>query len=352
MKILRRDYRLSELWALRSCLVHLLLDPRRLSNVLVVKTATWLRREFNPGLPLNILVEPTSACDCRCIKCARNLPSYADDGPGEDGYRMPFDRYRQILDELGDTLLTLRLWHQGNPMLHPDLCRMIAYAKRKGVFVAVSATLSSLDNADALVRSGLDYLIVSLDAATPETYQRYYGRDAFGDVRKNLQALQRARRHLRSRRPFVELQFIVMKENESQMDAMRAIATECGADKLTYLRLDANDVAYGRFPGIDGPEDVLPANPEYRRETSTRRGRRTCRVPWEETLIRYSGLVLSCASDHGQRRPLGRLGRGGFRVVWNGPRYRALRRRVAAGLEDLDVCSTCGKQDNDISDQV
>ncbi len=225
MKVLRRAYRLRELAVFAGDAARLALDGRRLRNLALVEASARLGLEECRGLPLHVFVEVSGDCNYRCVKCARHHPRFRDDGPVDGGRRMSYERFARLLDEIGDTLLTTRLWHYGEPLLHPDLPRMVRAAKGRGVFVAVSTNGSLLVPAVArdLVDAGLDYLIVSFDAGTRETYRLLHGADAFDAVQDHCAALSEARRAARTHRPFLEFQVVVHRQNEAEVDLAVAI---------------------------------------------------------------------------------------------------------------------------------
>jgi len=360
MKLLRRQYSARELWALRRTILGVVMSPRKMVNAGLTKLSTRLKLEKSLGLPLHALIEPTGQCNQRCLKCGMLTARYRDDGSLEgSGFNMPLELFKHIIDDIGSTLLTVRLWHYGEPFLNHSLPEMIRYAKRRRILTAVSSNLSHLGpgGADAIVNAGLDYLIVSCDGDTRESYKAIHGRDHFDRVMQNLEALTAAKQAKKSDLPFIELQFIVHRQNEAELETMRNRAQELGVDKFTCIRLFTGDVAYEYHESIDSDDDVLPENPEVRYETGRPPERADfCRVAWEETLIRYSGRILACATDLEQAEDMGRLVVDGeyqsFRPVWNAPAYRDFRRRVTADIDGVPMCNSCGKRDNHSADVI
>ncbi len=358
MKVLRRAYRLRELASFASHAARLAVDSQRLRNLALVEVSARLGLEQCLGLPLHVFVEVSGECNYRCVKCARQHPRFQDDGPVTDGEGpsarlMSFDRFRLILEEIGDTLLTLRLWHYGEPLLNPDLPRMVRAAKERGVFVAVSTNGSLLEPALArnLVAAGLDYLIVSHDAGTRQTYRLLHGADAFDLVRANLEGLVAVRHATRTRLPFVEFQVVVHRQNEAEVDLALEVGRAVGADKVSLVRLDERDVDPGTAAALGGVEPLDPRFGPLAPDDSD-----PCRLPWREAVIRYSGVVLPCVSDVGQEHSLGRLfrepSRAGFREVWNGPAFRTFRRAVRRNDGSVPMCRGCTQRNNSNLDQI
>ncbi|MCF7916153.1 MAG: radical SAM protein [Candidatus Omnitrophica bacterium] len=310
------------------------------------------------GLPFNIFIEPTELCDYRCIKCQRFYDVYTDDGLIFGSKNMSFFYYRKVIDDIGDTLLTLRLWYSGEPLLNKDIFRMIEYAKKKDIVVVVSTVLSSLNASEAerLVKSGLDYLLISFDGASERTYNLYHGKKHFNKVVDNIRNIVVAKKKFHFSTPLVELQFIVMKENESQMNKIKNLSQELGVNKLTYQKLEKSKINFNKFKDFDSERDILPKNKDYCLNQKEIDCIRSCRVPWEETLIRYSGLVLPCCIDLAQKYKMGRLfQRGeyiGFRNIWNSNNYQDFRNQIVNRIDKIDICSNCSKKDNSCEDHI
>jgi MoaA/NifB/PqqE/SkfB family radical SAM enzyme len=87
------------------------------------------------GLPSVLQVEPTNLCTLRCPLC----PSGRGELSRERGF-MPPQMFEQLMDETGRSLSLIILWGWGEPLLHPDLPRIIRAAKRHNVAVVTSTS--------------------------------------------------------------------------------------------------------------------------------------------------------------------------------------------------------------------
>ena len=79
-------------------------------------------------MPLSLHIEPTNVCNFRCVSCPQSLPNFKQTA----GYyqRMDLGLYEKILRDVRDMgrLKALKLFGYGEPMLHPDLGRMVSMA--------------------------------------------------------------------------------------------------------------------------------------------------------------------------------------------------------------------------------
>ncbi len=89
------------------------------------------------------------------------------------GY-MSFELFRDVVDQLScRNIAQLSLHLAGEPLLHPRITEMVAYAKGHGlrrVRFATNATLLNENLARDLIEAGLDSLTVSMDASCAKRY--------------------------------------------------------------------------------------------------------------------------------------------------------------------------------------
>jgi MoaA/NifB/PqqE/SkfB family radical SAM enzyme len=125
----------------------------------------------------------------------------------------------------------------GESLLNKQTYEMIEYAQSRNVGTNLSSNLSALsdDDLDRILDCGLEYLVVSLDGATEETYVKYRVRGKFDRVMHNMRELIRRRNERGLKYPVVEWQFIVMRHNEHEVDLAEKIADEYGVDLLRFI---------------------------------------------------------------------------------------------------------------------
>ena len=92
-------------------------------------------------------------------------------------------QHEQWLKELSRTVFYITYYFQGEPFLNPKFLELIQAAKRHRMFTATSTNAHFIDqkNAEEIVESGLDQLIISVDGVTQEVYEQYR---VHGDINK------------------------------------------------------------------------------------------------------------------------------------------------------------------------
>src|SRR5919199_2359088 len=149
-------------------------------------------RRYLVELPGYVQIEPVGQCNLRCQMCPIQ---FRQDGPpfGPVAF-MPFDAFTRTLDQFAN-VTELHLQGLGEPMMHPRFFDMVHYAAGRGIRVTTNSnlTLLSRQRAERCAASGLDTLFVSVDGATPTTYERIRVRSRFERVVRNLEGLLTAR---------------------------------------------------------------------------------------------------------------------------------------------------------------
>ncbi len=330
----------------------------RLWNIGIVEIERHLKRSRLHGHPYIAVIDPLNVCNLKCPFCptgrgALPLP------PG----RMPLDRYREVVDRLAPHLVKLILYNWGEPFLHKDILEMIRHAHMKGIATAVSSNLNVLPEGggEALVRSGLDDLIVSCDGLTQETYSVYRRGGSLDKVIAHLHDISEARKKLKSRTPFIELQFLVFRHNEHEVAGFREFARRIGADTARiarpYVNLESTEIQPARNPEYVRPEylEGKESEPTHANIFSPDADQATCITqnppplscfwPWRAVVINWNGQVDPCCGKN-YHMPFGNIFEETFEAVWNSPAYIAAREWIAGkrGRNDWPdiVCRGCG----------
>jgi radical SAM protein with 4Fe4S-binding SPASM domain len=198
-------------------------------------------------------------------------------------------------------------------------------------------------NIEKLIDSSLDVLIVALDGTDPETYEKYRRQGDFGRVLSGLRQLVKRKREKGARSPRINLRMLVTRENEDQIDKMKALAQELGVDVFSLKTLCSFDNE------IKGSE-LLPCRPEFRRFSYDADGepirvKNTCKKFWNHPTIYRDGTVVMCDYHTGNEMSLGNVfdgdGQVDFGRIWFGEDFRRIRARFLKGDRQDMRCDTC-----------
>ena len=321
------------------------LTPHRAWNATKVVTSYFLsqiaRRDIRMGRPFVLMVEPTNICNLKCPLC----PSGNGQLTRPRG-SMELGAFERILQEHGDDLLLLLLWNQGEPFINKHLIDMIRLAKERNITTITSTNVHYIrtrEVAAALVSSGIDEIILSLDGATPETYEKYRVGGNFDRVLEGAKLLIEAKKEADADNPLVHLQFIIMKHNEHEIEAARSIAKELGVDRLSLKTAQVYT--------DEEAEEFLPTEESHSRyrfdsESLTTKGKitNTCRHLWYSTVINWDGVVSPCCFDKDVHYGLGDALNGQtFDEIWSGEPYTQFRNRILEDRSSIPICNNCSE---------
>src|SRR5438067_647247 len=112
---------------------------------------------------------------------------------------LTLDQFTALVDELPD-LDEITLQGLGEPLLAPDLMAMVEYAVERGISVGfnTNGTLLNRPWAERLVEAGVDWIHVSIDGATADTFESIRDGARFDRVVDNLRILVDVRRRRQS----------------------------------------------------------------------------------------------------------------------------------------------------------
>lgn len=313
--------------------------PKRLWNLLLVKLSKGLKLSRVLGYPLTVMMEPTNTCNLKCPLCP--VPCLKR----KKGF-MKLNEFKKIIDEVGDYMIHLRMWNWGEPLLNKDLDKMIKYAKKKDIFVNTSTNSYFLDKtwAKKLVDSGLDELILSLDGASEKTYNQYRKGGSFKKAIAAIKLLLAERKKRGKNTPKINLQFIIMKHNEHEVEKVKKLAKELGVDNLVLKSVGIMDV----FDKTDDVKKYLPSIRKYSRYDLKKgklihkaRERNMCDLMYEESVVNWDGSITACCHALEGIPNFGNAFKESFKNIWNSKKYRAFRKQILKDKKTIPLCKDC-----------
>jgi MoaA/NifB/PqqE/SkfB family radical SAM enzyme len=322
--------------------------------------------------PTYLQIEPVGQCNLRCQMCPIQ---FRQDGPpnGPPAF-MKFEVFTRLVDEC-DRLQELHLQGLGEPMMHPRFGDMVSYAARKGIQVTTNSNLTLLNpqRAERCVTSGLDCVHVSIDGATPATYERIRVRARLARVLGNIEMLREARSRLGSRHPRLRLVMVAMRQNLHELPDVVKLAHRYGMESVfvqhlchdfgesslpihyrpmrefveveTLLREDPRRIEryFGEARTVARDLGIELRLPRTRPRPHPRGtpGPERCDWPWHGPYISYQGLAMPCCMiATPDRLNFGSMAERGVETIWNGPDYTAFRLRLASD-DPPEICTSC-----------
>jgi MoaA/NifB/PqqE/SkfB family radical SAM enzyme len=338
-------------------------------NLLLHRPVTRLARVY---------IEPTNRCNLECRTCLRNVW----DEPAGSMSEATFSRIVEGLKGFpGPPEVSFGGF--GEPLSHPDIVAMVRRVKESGARVELITNGVQLDEERAreLIESGLDFLWVSLDGASPDSYADVRLGAALPQILANLRQLRVLKYRLGSRTPHLGVAFVAMKRNLAELPKVAELAARLGAKELMvtnvypYSAELKEEILYRKsmwnwanghappaaLPRMDEAEETVRAVGGLMLQSGCLqapgmqlvRPADTC--PFVErgsTSIRWDGQVSPCLPllhahssylgdtlRRNQAWSAGSVRERDLAAIWMDPSYLALRERLREF--DFSPCTTC-----------
>jgi radical SAM protein with 4Fe4S-binding SPASM domain len=320
----------------RSLLYHS--TPQKILTLLRVESEYRLRRTVVKGRPYILIVDPTNVCNLRCPLCPTGLGE-----PGRKSALMPWETFTRVIDQLSPWAYEANLYNWGESTLHPHIWDMIRYATSRNLATNLSTNLNDVSNnaVDGIIESGLEYLCLSIDGATQETYSRYRVRGNLDVVLQNVRKLIERKKELGSPTPITEWQFIVFRHNAHEAERARELAAELGVDRFRLIP-----------PGIPF-ESPNPAELRKKWFVSTSEGgeeedhrkplKSPCFYLYRSFTVNPDGGTAPCCVVYGKHNDFGQILQQDFDEIWNNEKYRSARSQFRRNgrITTPTVCDRC-----------
>lgn len=273
--------------------------------------------------PVDIIVEVTRYCNLRCIMCPYPNLKRAKGN-------MEFSMFQKIIDETARENPSARIWLaiMGEPlMLGEQILEFIRYAKKKGIreiCLNTNANLMTANLAGKLVDSGLDKILISVDAGSKGAYDKIRIGGDFQLVRSNIEKLLDIKREKNNELLDVITQFIVMDENQHEVEEFKRYWLERGA--IVKIR---PKLGWGSAIQSSVLDSVAKETERFPCAWLTR----TVSIHWD-------GSFSQCDADHEGDHSPGHLNESSIKEVWAG-KLAERRRRHWQNDYDFEPCKSC-----------
>ena len=268
------------------------------------------------SFPTHVDIEAAVSCQLKCPMCLRHtMPSQLMHGV------MDFELFKKIVDEISkEKVYSIKLSWRGEPLLNPNIVRMVEYAKKKDIkdvaFLTNGERLNQ-DLAEALVDAGLDWISFSIDGLN-ENYEKIRFPETFENIVKKVMILKKYRDKKNRKKPLIRVQTIwgaIKNYPETYFQFWENIA-----DKVYVIA----DQARGDIVDFPRVKNYI------------------CRVPWQRIVVGWNGIVPQCITDYSEVNVLGDVKKETLREIWHGKKFKQLRMSIKEGkIYDNKACSVC-----------
>lgn len=272
-----------------------------------------------------LTIEPTNRCNLRCPECITGSKEMKR--PIGD---MTFELFKKIIDEIYEHTLVLNLYMQGEPYLNKELPQMIAYAKKKNIFVSLSTNAQLVPELKA--ESLPHHIIVSADGATQESYEKYRVGGKLKKVENFLNSIKNFKQRNKQTLPYIELQFLVNKYNEDEIKSCKNLF------RGTYNRFVKKSMQ------IIHPENekfFLPKNGSCNRYRINTKMKPSCYKMISTTVVTQDGKIIPCCMDKNAEFSYGDLHSDTVTNSYDSEENKRFHQSILKDKTKVSICRNC-----------
>ena len=335
-------------------------------------------REMPRAHSLVVRMDITNKCNLDCIQCTLAVNRLA---AGDSPSDMSVDLFAGIARDIFPYAHLVALSCEAEPTMHgrfEDILKVVGETRGPGYLLTTNATTLTERRVQALFDCNMGGINISMDGATPETFERIRQRGRFDSVVKAIERINhiKASRGLgRDHCPLLQINYTLMRSTLRELPRMVELCRQWNVHRLTLQHvyvtgqtgLHAESLVhepalsdgilreckaacetYGiqtTFPVLFNPDPepggtseapaAVPAEPD----PLVAEPPLFCYAPWRMLRIRWNGTVHPCDLWGGV--PIGDLRTQSFEEIWNSPQYLRLRWDHARRMPTHPSCVGC-----------
>jgi len=294
-----------------------------------------LHRVIVKSFPFSITIEPTTACNLKCVECPTGINSLTRE-KGE----MDFNTFKLIIDKTKKYSFYLNLYFQGEPFLNKEIVQMINYAAKNKFFVCIATNghFINVTTANEITNNNLHKLIVSLDGISEQTYLKYRQNGNFTTVTEGIKLLADTKKRKKTKLPELTIQMLINKYNENDFEKIKSFSRSIGANSIKFKSMQI----YNNY-------DLLPLNSKYSRYknvnnknfTLQKKIRNKCFRVWSNAVFIFNGNLVTCCFDKNAENTIGSIHKENIKELWQGKIFNDYRNVILKDRKKNQICRNC-----------
>jgi MoaA/NifB/PqqE/SkfB family radical SAM enzyme len=310
-------------------------------------TRTKLETVIPLSAPFILFVDPSDMCNFQCKFCPTGDKALMRNTTGRNHGIMDLDLYRKIINDLSEferPLKVLRLYKDGEPLLHPHLGEMIRYAKARQcanrIDTTTNAALLTPARSLELIDAGLDRLNISMEGMSAKQY--YDFSRVTIDFDKLTDQVAFFYEHRQQCEVLVKINGDLLTSDEQQkfLDVFGEIADYIFIEHIApcWPVFALRDVQVNKDFGIYGQplDEVI-----------------VCPYPFYSFSINSDGSASLCFLDWARRLSIGDAKQNTIKEIWEGRSLYEYRKMfLEKRREAHPVCGNCGQMRYGLPDNI
>ena len=277
--------------------------------------------------PITVTLEMINKCNLKCIMC------YTDHHKKTKA-TLSLEDLDKFLNECKNFKTPAIIIGLASEILMykgiKEVVTKITKANFLDVMFSTNATLLNEEMSKFLIESEITRVLISLDAATKETYKKIRSKDELEKVEYNIMKLVELKKKYNTNLPIIRLSYAVQKENINEIKIFK--------NKWENI-VDYIDIQ--ELINFDPVKDIENWDTEKNFEVGNEVVEKTeCSYPFNSLHLYADGEIRPCCNFYGLGLPLGNIKDITLKDAWHGERINKIREGLLTKKPNR-VCKEC-----------
>lgn len=289
-------------------------------------------------VPFVIFVDPADVCNFQCKFCPTGDRPLMRATPGRNYGLLDFDLFKKIVDDIGQfdwPIKVLRLYKDGEPLLHSKFPEMVKYARQSGCCERIDTTTNASRLSPELnlrlADAGLDRINISIYGMNEVQFMD------FSRAKVNFDTLVANVRHFYEHRGSCEMIVKINGDVISEEDRQRFLEVFGDIADGVYI-----EHVMSCWPEFDVEAHGVKVNPDAGLYGQPIKEVQVCPYVFYSFSINSSGAASACFLDWERKLVIGDVRTQSVKEIWEGAALRAHRlMMLRGGRKSHPVCGNC-----------
>ena len=205
----------------------------------------WLSRKIDyPLIPPDVVqVNFTFRCNLRCKMCSMEKQEKFLKSRNRQ-IEIDSETFRKVIREAREIGAKSVLFIGGEPFLRKDLFDLVSYAHSLGLgtVIVTNGVLLNEETIRKCFASGVEWLSISIDAATTATFSKIRGEGVLGAIIENINLLNRLKKEEKKEFPKIVTCSTIMNDNLEELLDIVHLCRELKIERVLFQPVVANNI--------------------------------------------------------------------------------------------------------------